>query len=147
MKSGHLANAIIGLILGVAAGGVGTYLWMQPPKDPPAAMTEVTPRAGDTHVGDLAQPFAISAPAVTRHLRVLEQAGLIEREVNARWRICRLRPGAMRAAHGWMEQYRRYWEESLDRLTELLEQAPATTPRPRRSRTERAIPAPKRRSR
>jgi DNA-binding transcriptional ArsR family regulator len=119
-----------------------------------AALADPTRRAilarlarGDTHVGDLAQPFAISAPAVSRHLRVLEQAGLIEREVNARWRICRLRPGAMRAAHGWMEQYRRYWEESLDRLTELLEQAPATTPRPRRSRTERAIPAPKRRSR
>lgn len=116
-----------------------------------AALADPTRRAilarlarGDTHVGDLAQPFAISAPAVSRHLRVLEQAGLIERQVDARWRICRLRPGALRAAHGWLDQYRRYWEESLDRLTELLEQAPATAPRGRRPRNQRGAPAPRR---
>jgi len=119
-----------------------------------AALADPTRRAilarlakGETHVGDLAQPFAISAPAVSRHLRVLEQAGLIEREVNARWRICRLRPGALRSAHGWLDHYRRYWEDSLDRLTQLLERPPAATPRPRRPRTERAAPAPRRKNR
>jgi len=119
-----------------------------------AALADPTRRAiltrlarGDTHVGDLAQPFAISAPAVSRHLRVLEQAGLIEREVDARWRICRLRPAELRAAHGWLDQYRRYWEESLDRLTELLEQRPPEASRPRRPHTERAAPAPKRKRR
>ena len=88
-----------------------------------AALADPTRRAilarlarGDTHVGDLAGPFAISGPAVSRHLRVLETAGLIERQVNARWRICRLKPAALQAAHGWLDQYRRYWEESLDRL-------------------------------
>ncbi len=115
-----------------------------------AALADPTRRAilarlarGDTHVGDLAEPFAISAPAVSRHLRVLEHAGLIEREINARWRICRLRPGALRAAHDWLDQYKCYWEESLDRLTELLEKAPAHPPRKRRLRTERAVPAPR----
>jgi DNA-binding transcriptional ArsR family regulator len=119
-----------------------------------AALADPTRRAilarlarGDTHVGDLAQPFAISAPAVSRHLRVLEQAGLIEREVNARWRICRLRPGALRVAHGWLDQYRRYWEDSLDRLAELLEQAPDTEPRRRHLRTNRASLAPRRKNR
>ena len=95
---------------------------------------------GQTHVGELAKPFAISAPAVSRHLRVLEQAGLIEREVNARWRICRLRPAPLHAAHGWLDQYRRYWEDSLDRLTDMLEQAHAPPPRPP---TKRATTAPK----
>ncbi|NRF67064.1 helix-turn-helix transcriptional regulator [Aquincola sp. S2] len=94
-----------------------------------AALADPTRRAilarlalGETHVGDLAQPFPISAPAISRHLRVLEDAGLIEREIDARWRICRLRPGALRAAHDWLSQYRAYWEQSLDRLAELLEE-------------------------
>jgi DNA-binding transcriptional ArsR family regulator len=87
---------------------------------------------GHTHVGDLAQPFAISAPAVSRHLRVLEGAGLIERQVDARWRICHLRPEGLQAAHDWLEQYRAYWEASLDRLAELLEQPAPTEPKPPR---------------
>jgi DNA-binding transcriptional ArsR family regulator len=100
-----------------------------------AALADPTRRAilgrlaeGHTHVGDLAQPFAISAPAISRHLRVLEGAGLIEREVDARWRICHLRPEGLQAAHDWLAQYRAYWEASLDRLAELLEQH--TTPNP-----------------
>jgi DNA-binding transcriptional ArsR family regulator len=104
-----------------------------------AALADPTRRAilarlarGDTHVGDLAQPFPISGPAISRHLRVLESAGLIERAVDARWRVCRLRPAALRGAHDWLAQYRSYWEESLDRLTELLESPPSTPPRKRR---------------
>ena len=70
-----------------------------------------------------AAPFslAISLPAVSRHLKVLERAGLIEREADAQWRVCRLRGKRLREAHGWLERYRRYWEESLERLADYLE--------------------------
>lgn len=93
-----------------------------------AALADPTRRAilerlaqGDTHVGELAQPFHISAPAVSRHLRVLESAGLIRREVNAQWRLCSLRTPALQQAHGWLEHYAEHWEHSLDRLTDLVE--------------------------
>lgn len=76
---------------------------------------------GDSTVGDLARPFEISLPAVSRHLKVLERAGLIEREVDAQWRLCRLKGRPLREAHGWLERYRRFWEESLERLVEYLE--------------------------
>lgn len=72
-------------------------------------------------MGDLAKPFDISLPAVSRHLKVLERAGLIEREVDAQWRLCRLKGRPLRAAYGWLERYRRYWEESLDRLVDYVE--------------------------
>jgi DNA-binding transcriptional ArsR family regulator len=102
-----------------------------------AALADPTRRAivarlaqGEARVGELGQPFRISAPAISRHLRVLERAGLIEREVDAQWRVCRLRGLGLRAAHDWMAQYRHFWETSLDRLAEHLEQAalPATAP-------------------
>ena len=109
-----------------------------------AALADPTRRAilarlarGQTHVGELGQPFAISGPAISRHLRVLERAGLIERAVNAQWRVCSLRGEGLRRAHDWLEPYRHYWDESLDRLAELLEpRKPArrpgrTTPKPR----------------
>ncbi len=119
-----------------------------------AALADPTRRAilarlaqGETHVGDLAGPFRISGPAVSRHLRVLETAGLIERQVNARWRICRLRPAGLQAAHGWLEPYRRYWEDSLDRLVGLFETPPAPPPARRRPAPERAIKAPQRKRR
>lgn len=114
---------------------------------------------GHTHVGDLAQPFSISAPAISRHLRVLQDAGLIERQVDARWRICHLKPEGLQAAHDWLAQYRNYWEASLDRLAELLETPDAVAgsepapPSPRRhptrpaSRTSRASPLTKRKPR
>jgi len=76
---------------------------------------------GDATVGDLASPFEISLPAVSRHLKVLERAGLIERQTDAQWRVCRLKGRPLREAHGWLERYRKYWEESLDRLVEYLE--------------------------
>jgi DNA-binding transcriptional ArsR family regulator len=82
-----------------------------------AALADPTRRAilarlarGDAVVGDLARPFAISLPAVSRHLRVLERARLIERRVDAQWRVCRLRPQALRTAASWIEEYRRFWE-------------------------------------
>lgn len=77
---------------------------------------------GETSVGDLIKPFAISGPAISRHLRVLENARLIERKVNAQWRICRLNPPGLRVANDWLSQYRSFWEQSLNRLVEVLEQ-------------------------
>ena len=115
-----------------------------------AALADPTRRAilarlaqGHTHVGELAQPFAISAPAISRHLKVLQEAGLIEREVDARWRICHLRPQGLQVAHDWLAQYRAYWEASLDRLAELLETQP--TPAPRRGTAATPTPPPVRR--
>lgn len=109
-----------------------------------AALADPTRRAilarlarGDAPVSELARPFAMSAPAISRHLRVLSRAGLIERQVQARWRICRLRGQELRLAHDWLDQYRRYWEQSLDRLVDYLERelaAPASPAAPRRRR-------------
>ena len=65
----------------------------------------------------------MSKPAISKHLRVLEEAGLIERRVERQWRVCRVRPEAIRAVDEWIERYRAFWEGSLDRLEMLLEQA------------------------
>ena len=92
---------------------------------------------GDTHVGDLSAPFEISGPAISRHLRVLENAGLISREVNAQWRLCRLRAPTLQPAHDWLQDYRQHWEQSLDRLTEFVESQ--LTPPPRKA-TRRRTP-------
>jgi DNA-binding transcriptional ArsR family regulator len=107
-----------------------------------AALADPTRRAilarlaqGQAVVGELGRPFTISGAAISRHLRVLERAGLIEREVDAQWRVCRLHAPGLRAAHDWLEPYRQYWEASLDRLAELLE-----TPK----RAKRRIPADRR---
>ena len=90
---------------------------------------------GDAVVGDLARPFSISLPAISRHLRVLESARLIERRVNAQWRICRLRPQPLCMAADWIEEYRRFWEQRLDDLAALLE-TPRKLERERRPRTD-----------
>ncbi len=109
-----------------------------------AALADPTRRAilarlarGEARVGELGEPFRISAPAISRHLRVLEEAGLIEREVDAQWRICRLRGPGLRAAHDWITQYRQFWEASLDRLADHLEQTSA--PAPRRAAGKRPV--------
>ena len=109
-----------------------------------AALADPTRRAilarlahGDTHVGELARPFDISAPAISRHLRVLENAGLISREVDAQWRLCRLRTPALQLAHDWLRHYQEHWEQSLDRLSDLVEAQHNPPPRargPRRTR-------------
>src|SRR5215470_1178480 len=66
---------------------------------------------GETSVSELAEPFDMSLPAVSKHLRVLEKAGLIGRGREAQWRPCRIEPEALKEVDGWLEQYRRLWEE------------------------------------
>ena len=77
---------------------------------------------GETSVGELAQPFAMSLPAVSKHLKVLERAGLIARGREAQWRPCRIEPAALKSVDEWLESYRRFWEESFDRLGDYLDQ-------------------------
>jgi DNA-binding transcriptional ArsR family regulator len=80
---------------------------------------------GETSVSDLAKPFDISAPAISKHLKVLERAGLITRGREAQWRPCRIEPGALRGVDDWLERYRLLWEERLDRLDAYLQQLQA----------------------
>jgi|SRR5579864_2822205 len=75
---------------------------------------------GETNVSDLAKPFKISGPAVSRHLKVLEQAGLIVRGREAQWRPCRIEATALKPVDDWLSEYRRLWEERLDRLDDYL---------------------------
>ena len=100
-----------------------------------AALADPTRRAilarlstGEATVSELAAPFAMSLPAVSKHLKVLENAGLIARGRDAQWRPCRLEGAPLRDAAEWIEQYRRFWEESFDRLdaylTHLQQQEP-----------------------
>ena len=75
---------------------------------------------GETSVSELASPFDISLPAVSRHLKVLEHAGLIERGREAQWRPCKLKAEPLKEAAGWIEDYRRFWEDRFDRLDAYL---------------------------
>ena len=77
---------------------------------------------GEATVGELAEPFSMSLPAVSKHLKVLERAGLIERGREAQWRPCRIEPGPLKDVAGWLEHYRRFWDESFDRLDEYLQE-------------------------
>ncbi|MEU6587439.1 metalloregulator ArsR/SmtB family transcription factor [Nocardia sp. NPDC046763] len=92
-----------------------------------AALSDATRRAilarlaeGEATVGELAEPFAMSLPAVSKHLKVLERAGLITRSRDAQWRPCRLQPAPLAAATDWLERYRGFWGDRLDRLDEHL---------------------------
>lgn len=76
---------------------------------------------GKTSVTELAEPFEMSLPAISRHLKVLERAGLIARGREAQWRPCRLEPAGLKDVAGWVEQYRRFWEERFDRLDAYLQ--------------------------
>jgi DNA-binding transcriptional ArsR family regulator len=76
--------------------------------------------AGETSVTELAEPFAMSLPAVSKHLKVLERAGLIARSRDAQWRPCRLKAAPLEDVAKWVDEYRRYWEQSFDRLDEYL---------------------------
>ena len=80
---------------------------------------------GEATVTELAEPFAMSLPAVSKHLKVLEKAGLIARGQKAQWRPCRLQAGPMRQVADWVEADRRVWEESLDRLDDYLRELQA----------------------
>ena len=93
-----------------------------------AALADPTRRAilarlvlGETSVKKLAEPFDMSLPAVSKHLKVLEHAGLIERGRNAQFRPCRLEPEPLKAVDSWLEEYRRLWEERFDRLDDYLQ--------------------------
>jgi DNA-binding transcriptional ArsR family regulator len=76
---------------------------------------------GEKTVGELAEPFAISGPAISRHIAVLETAGLIERRVERQWRVCRVREEALAAVEDWVTRQRRFWNASFDRLARHLE--------------------------
>ncbi len=77
--------------------------------------------AGDASVKKLAEPFAMSLPAVSKHLKVLERAGLITRSREAQWRPCRISPEPLKDVASWLEQYRRLWDERLERLGAYLQ--------------------------
>lgn len=92
-----------------------------------AALADPTRRAilarlagGETSVKELAEPFDITPPAVTKHLKVLERAGLITRGREAQWRPCRLDVKPLREIADWVEQYRRFWDERINRLENYL---------------------------
>ena len=92
-----------------------------------AALADPTRRAilarltsGETSVTELAEPFDMSLPAISKHLKVLERAGLIARSRDAQWRPCRLEAARLKEVHAWLDRYRRFWEESFDRLDDYL---------------------------
>lgn len=86
---------------------------------------------GERTVGQLARPFAMSLAAASKHIRVLESAGLVRREVRGRTHLCRLDPGPLASAHEWLTFYERFWTERLDILERLLrEEDAANTPEP-----------------
>jgi DNA-binding transcriptional ArsR family regulator len=98
-----------------------------------AALADPTRRAilarlalGETSVTELAEPFEMSLPAVSKHLKVLERAGLIARGREAQWRPCRIEPRALKDVDDWLALYRRFWDESFDRLEVYLQELQAT---------------------
>lgn len=100
-----------------------------------AALADPTRRAilarlaeGEATVTELAEPFDISLPAISRHLKVLEHAGLISRSRSAQWRSSRLEPGPLREATAWMERYRQFWDDSFTRLNEHLKRLKEESP-------------------
>jgi DNA-binding transcriptional ArsR family regulator len=110
-----------------------------------AALADPTRRAilaqlasGEATVGELAKPFAISLPAVSRHLKVLEQASLIERRRDGQMRRCRLDPRPLNDAAEWLSFYRQFWSASLDRLAQHLATTQKGKPHARPGRAKRA---------
>jgi DNA-binding transcriptional ArsR family regulator len=104
-----------------------------------AALADPTRRAilarlatGEASVKDLAKPFKMSLPAVSKHLKVLENARLIRRSRNAQWRPCYLEPAPLKEAADWVDQYRKFWEESLDRLDAYLQELQASAEKPKK---------------
>jgi DNA-binding transcriptional ArsR family regulator len=103
-----------------------------------AALADPTRRAiverllasGDLTVGEIARPFRISAPAITRHLQVLESAGLIEKRIDRQFRVVRARPEALRPIGSWFERQQRHWSDAFDRLEAVVA---AETPKRKKS--------------
>jgi len=98
---------------------------------------------GAATVGEIAEPFDMSLPAVSRHLRVLTDAGLIERHTEAQWRRCALRGEGLRAAADWIDEYRRFWEQQFSRLEAYLKR---TAPQSKDAQPKGKSDARKRRS-
>lgn len=110
-----------------------------------AALADPTRRAilarlalGETTVSDLAKPFKMSGPAISKHLKVLETAGLIARGREAQWRPCRIEVNALREVDDWLEEYRRMWEARLDRLEDYLMELQAEERQAQLRTTEKA---------
>src|SRR5262245_57404863 len=111
-----------------------------------AALADPTRRAilarlttGELTVTDLARPFDMSMPAVSKHLKVLERAGLVARGRDAQWRPCRLDASPLRDVAVWVDDYRRFWEHSLDRLDAYLREMKAKDARGRKKKTTRRV--------
>src|SRR3984885_1935898 len=109
-----------------------------------AALADPTRRAilskltsGEASVTELARPFNMTMPAITKHLKVLERAGLIERGREAQWRPCRLAPAPLKDASEWLERYRRFWEESFDRLEDYLRELQKKDPKKKENKNGR----------
>lgn len=106
-----------------------------------AALADPTRRAilarltsGEASVGELAEPFAMSKPAVTKHLKVLQKAGLITQGREAQWRPCKLKAEPLKQASDWIGHYRDFWEQSFDRLDEYLMELQAKKIKPERKK-------------
>jgi len=117
-----------------------------------AALADPTRRAilarlalGETNVSELAAPFAMSLPAVSKHLKVLESAGLIRRGREAQWRPARIEPEALKEVDGWLEQYRRLWEDRFDRLDAYLKTLQAGEKAKEKTKSRKAHASAKRR--
>lgn len=114
-----------------------------------AALSDATRRAilarlseGEAPVKALAEPFDLSGPAITKHLKVLERAGLISRGREGQMRPCRLEPRALAPAADWIDQYRAMWDERLDRLEVYLKSVTPPSTSPARGKTPRKKPQP-----
>lgn len=83
-------------------------------------------RLGECSVGELAEPFEISMPAISKHLRVLERAGLIKQRREAQWRHCRIQPAPLKEVFDWAGYYRHVWEQRLDQLDEYVQKLKTT---------------------
>lgn len=113
-----------------------------------AALADPTRRAilarlsdGEASVGELAEPFHMTLPAVTKHLNVLERAGLIVRGREAQWRPCALRAAPLKQAAGWLDEYRQHWEQRLDRLEAYLQKLQAQQDKSGSTMSKAASPA------
>lgn len=117
-----------------------------------AALADPTRRAilarlalGETTVNELSKPFDISGPAISKHLKVLEHAGLITRGREAQWRPCKIEPQALKNLDDWLDQYRQFWEQKLDRLEEYLRELQGLPPKGPKDPKNRKPPKEKKR--
>jgi DNA-binding transcriptional ArsR family regulator len=115
-----------------------------------AALADPTRRAilarlalGETCVTELAKPFEMSMPAVSKHLKVLERAGLIARGREAQWRPCRLKADPLKQAASWIDEYRRFWSAHIDALERHLERMDQRAPAQKRKSRKLPIPKPR----